>query len=174
MQNFRFHMHSIWRSLTLWKNWKSRSCSKIWMMPIWYWYLCLKLVNKVQDGTNYCVHEKWWISIFKERHVLWRQIANWSSVRNSHGSESFGFRCCATPIIKTSMPQALCLQHIVSKRIILFMKIVSWSFQRKECFLVVPVPKFWRWFCENQGHENFVLVTCSFKAYCKLHRLPFS
>ena len=29
-------------------------------------------------------------------------------------------------------------------------------------------------FCENQGHVNFVLVSCSFKAYGKLHRVAFT
>ena len=28
-----------------------------------------------------------------------------SSVRILHGSENLGFRCCATPIIMTSMPK---------------------------------------------------------------------
>ena len=61
-------------------------------------------------------------------------------MRNSHGSGDFGFRCCETPIIKTSMPKALCLQRIVSERIIFFMKIVNRSFQRKECCSAAPVP----------------------------------
>ena len=39
---------------------------------------------------------------------------------------------------------------------------------------MASVPKFWWWFCENQGHKNFVLVSYSFKAYCKLHRLAFT
>ena len=30
------------------------------------------------------------------------------------------------------------------------------------------IPKFWRWFCEDQGHENFVLDSFSFKAYMTL------
>ena len=41
-------------------------------------------------------------------------------------------------------------------------------------FFGPPVQKFWWQFSENQGRENFVLASCSFKAYCKLHRLAFT
>ena len=43
-------------------------------------------------------------------------------------------------------------------------------FWKQRMFFGAPVPKFWWRFCENQGHENFVLASCSFK----LHRLAFT
>ena len=48
-----------------------------------------------------------------------------SSVGISHGSEIFGFRCCATPIIITSIPVFAMYRLKVSERIILFVKIVN-------------------------------------------------
>ena len=66
------------------------------------------------------------------------------------------------------------VNKVEMEQIILFMKIVNrWS-ERKERFLGAPVPKFWRGLCVNQGYKNFVLVSCLFKAYCKLHRLLFT
>ena len=66
------------------------------------------------------------------------------------------------------------VNKVEMEQIILFMKIVNrWS-ERKERFLGAAVPKFWRGLCVNQGYKNFVLVSCLFKAYCKLHRLLFT
>ena len=47
----------------------------------------------------------------------------------------------------------------------------SWISNLKEenVFRRAPVPRFWCRFCENQGHKNFVSVSCSCKAYCKVH-----
>ena len=39
-----------------------------------------------------------------ERKECSSTVSSASSVRISHGSENFGFRCCATCIIITSMP----------------------------------------------------------------------
>jgi len=60
------------------------------------------------------------------------------------------------------------------EQIILLVKIMNRYFEGKECFSAAPVPKFLGRFCENQGLENFALVSCSFKAYCKPHRLAFT
>ena len=92
-----------------------------------------------------------------------------SSVRILHRTENLGFCCCATPIIMTSMPK-FATYRVKVERIILFVKIANQYFERK-CF---SVQKFWGQFCENQRHENFVLASCSFKAYCQLHRLAFT
>ena len=97
-----FHGRNISRSQTLWKNKKIRN-SKIWMMPIKHWCLCLQFVNKVKMER---------ITVFMRN----RESAFWkkgmffdgelrSSVRIFHGCENLGFRCCATPIIMTLMPK---------------------------------------------------------------------
>ena len=97
----------------------------------------------------------------------------WSSVTISQGSKTFSFHCCAMPIIITSM--SMFTMYIVKvEQIILFGKIVNQYFRRKESFSVASVLKFWWRFCENQGRENSVLVSCSFKAYSKVHRLAFT
>ena len=89
----------------------------------------------------------------------------------SHRSENFGFRCCPLIII-TSMPMfATC--RVKVEQIIFFVIIKNRYSKRKECFSAAPVLKFWKRFCENQGCKNFVHGSCSFKAYCKLHRLAF-
>ena len=44
--------------------------------------------------------------------------------------------------------------RVKAERIILFVKIVNWYFERKECFSVAAVPKFWWRFCENQGAKT--------------------
>ena len=96
----------------------------------------------------------------------------WSSVRISHWSKNFGFHCCAAPIIITSMPVvATCRVYV--EWIILFVKIVNRYFKAKNLFQCTSSELFWRRFSENQGCVNFVhvLASCSFKAYCKLHRL---
>ena len=49
-----------------------------------------------------------------------------SSVRISGGSENFGFCCCVTSIIITSMPMFATYRVTVFERIIFFVKIVSW------------------------------------------------
>ena len=43
--------------------------------------------------------------------------------------------------------------RIVVERIVLFVKIVNQYFERKEFFVVAPVPMFWWRFPENQGRE---------------------
>ena len=53
-----------------------------------------------------------------------------SSVRILLGSENLGFRCCATPIIMTSMPK-FATYRVNVERIILFVKIANWHFERK-------------------------------------------
>ena len=88
-------------------------------------------------------------------------------------SHAWNQHCCAMPIIITSMPK-FAAYRIMVEWIVLFVKIVNQYFEREECFWVAPVAKFWWQFCENQGHEEFVLVSCSFKAYYKLHRLAFT
>ena len=92
----------------------------------------------------------------------------------SEGSKTFSFRCCAMPIIIITLMPMFTMYRVKVKQIILFGKIVNQYFERKESFSIVPVLKFWWRFCENQGREKSVLVSCSFKAYCKLHRLPFT
>ena len=51
------------------------------------------------------------------------------------------------------------------EQIALFLKIVNQHFERKECLWVVAVAMFLWQFCENQGREKFVLVSCSFRTY---------
>ena len=53
-----------------------------------------------------------------------------SSVRILHGCENLGFRCCATPIIMTSMPK-FTTYRVKVERIILFVKIANRYFERK-------------------------------------------
>jgi len=96
-----------------------------------------------------------------------------SYVRISPGSENFGFHCWAMPIIIISMPM-FATYRVKVEQIILLVKIMNRYFEGKECFSAAPVPKFLGRFCENQGLENFALVSCSFKAYCKPHRLAFT
>ena len=55
-----------------------------------------------------------------------------SSVRILHGRENLGFRCCATPIIMTSMPMFE-TYTVKVERIILLVKIPNRYFERK-CF----------------------------------------
>ena len=55
-----------------------------------------------------------------------------SSLRILHGSENLGFRCCAMPIIMTSMPK-FAMYRVNVERIILFVKIANRHFERK-CF----------------------------------------
>ena len=55
-----------------------------------------------------------------------------SSVRILHGCENFGFRCCATRIIMTSMPR-FAMYRVKVEQIILFVKITNRYFERK-CF----------------------------------------
>ena len=103
MQNSRFHVRSIWMSLTLWKEFKKlqliENSNDVYIILRPMSATCYQSL----DGMNYCIHEKSWINILKERNVLRRQITNWSSEWNCHVSENFGFRCCATPIIITSI-----------------------------------------------------------------------
>ena len=61
-----------------------------------------------------------------------------------------GFRCCGTLIIITSMPKALCLQRIVSERIVVFMKIVKEQTVFRRC-------QFRR--VDGGSVRNFVLVS---------------
>ena len=65
------------------------------------------------------------------------------------------------------------MYRVKVEQIILFMKILLQISILKVSKIILmllgaPVQMFWRRFCENQGRENFVLASCSFKAYCKL------
>ena len=53
-----------------------------------------------------------------------------SSVSILHGNDNLGFCCCATPIIKTSMPM-FAMYRVKVEQIILFMKIANQHFERK-------------------------------------------
>ena len=84
----------------------------------------------------------------------------------SRGSENFRFCCCAIPTIITLMSM-FATYRVKMEQIILFVKILNQHVERKECFSAASVLKFsWRF-----GAKNFVLVSCSFKVYCKLQRL---
>lgn len=65
-------------------------------------------------------------------------------------------------------------EDLSRKRKLQFTLLSDQYFEIKECFSMLPVLKFWWRFCENQGCEHFVLVSCSFKANCKLCRLAFT
>ena len=80
----------------------------------------------------------------KERNVFWPRVAKFC--------ESFSrkrkLRCSilsngllATPITITSMPM-FTTYRVKLERIILFVKIANRYFERKECFLAAPIPKF--------------------------------
>lgn len=59
----------------------------------------------------------------------------------------------------------ICLQLVVEvkmEQIILVVKIVHQQFERIDCVSVASVTKFFKVFL---GSENFVLVSCTFKAY---------
>ena len=75
----------------------------------------------------------------RERNIFDAKLR--SSVRISHGSEIFGFRCCATQIIITSIPMFAMYRVKVSERIILFVKIVNQQSERKEYFTPSTVPR---------------------------------
>ena len=72
----------------------------------------------------------------------------------------------------TSTPKFATYRVKVEQIIILFVKIVNRYFERK-CLSVRQFRSF-DGGCENQGRKNFVLASCSFKAYCQLHRLAFT
>ena len=111
-----------------------------------------------------------------------------SSVRISHRSsrrENRSFCCCATPKIITSMP--LYETYWIKMESYLVEESTNYSgmnyfggensesvFWKKRMFFGVPVPRVWQRLCENHGCEDFVLASCSFKAYYKLHRLTFT
>ena len=69
--------------------------------------------------------------IWKERNVFDGELR--SPVRILHGSENLSFRCCATPIIMTSMPK-FATYRVKVERNILFVKITNRYFERKLCF----------------------------------------
>ena len=93
-----------------------------------------------------------------------------SSVRNSHGREKFDFRCRAMPIINyntdaySTMFARIELRCLKIRNLKLKKVLQRHQFRNFDGGTVT----------ENQGHEEFVLVSCSFKAYCKLHRLAFT
>ena len=80
------------------------------------------------DGTNYCVREKSWISILKERDVFRRRVATFCE--NFARRRKLGFRCCATPIIMTLMPM-FATYGVKVEQMSLFMKIANRYFERK-------------------------------------------
>ena len=57
-----------------------------------------------------------------------------SSVRVSHGSENFDFRCCEMPIIVTSMHVFATSNATKMEHSILFVKIVNRYFERQQFF----------------------------------------
>ena len=64
-----------------------------------------------------------------------------SSVRISHWSENFSFRCCAMPITITSMCMVV-TYRVKVERIILLTKIVNWYFESKQCFSACQFQRF--------------------------------
>ena len=114
-----------------------------------------------------------WIGILKQRNVFRWRVTKFCENFLRKRKLWFLLLCDAYNIIRTSMPM-FAKYRVKVEQIILLVKIVHWYFERKECFLAVPVPKFWWWIFENQGRKKFVLVSCSFKAYCKLHRIAFT
>ena len=88
--------------------------------------------------------------------------------------KNFGFRYCATPIIITSMPM-VATYRVKVEWIILFAKIMNTYFESKECFLARQFWSFYGGSVRIKGAKTLYLpVRCSFKAYCKLHRLAFT
>ena len=74
------------------------------------------------DGTNYCVCEKSWINILKERDVFRRRVVKFCD--NFAQKRKLGFRCCATPIIMTLMPM-FATYGVKEEQMISFMKIAK-------------------------------------------------
>ena len=142
------------------------------MLPLQYWCLCLQLVNKFKME---------WIIVFMRNlePPLWREgmFCNGelqSSVRISHGDKNFCFCCCATPAIKHWRP---CLQrrelsvqmnYFVRENLelVIWKKRTIFGSASSKVFTVVLWESTWR--------KDFVLISCSFKAYCKLHRPAFT
>ena len=80
-----------------------------------------------------------------------------SSVRSLNGSEILGFSVlCHMPIIMTSMP-LFATYRVEKEQIILFMKIVNWSFERKECFFVLLFRSFDRNSVRIKGTKTLYL-----------------
>ena len=123
----------------------------------------MQLVNKVRME---------WIIVFMRNRELafWKKgMFFWQWV--SHWSQNFGFCCCVTPtcIIITSMPM-VATYRVTVVWIFFFTQNRESVFWKQRMFLGALVRKFWWRCCQNQGRENFVLASCSFKAYCQLHR----
>ena len=151
-----FHACSIWRSCMLWKK--------------------LQLFENLNDAHVCNLQMK--CSMRNRESAFWKKgrffnSQLWSFVRISYRSENFSFRWCARPIIITSMPM-FATYRVKVEQIILFVKVMNWYLEKKKVPQWHQFPRFWWRFCENQGCKNFVLVSCSFKAYCKLHRLAFT
>ena len=91
-------------------------------------YACLQFVNKVKMER---------ITVFMRNgeSAFWKKGMFFdcdlqSSVRILHGCENLGFRCCAMPIIMTSMPK-FATYRVKVEQIILCMKIANRYFERK-------------------------------------------
>ena len=135
------------------------------------WCLCLQFVNKELRWNELLCSWEIVNQHFERKEcfstgscdVLWELL---------QGSKNLDFHCCATPIIVTSMP--MFATYRVKKTNYFIRENRQSLFWKKVMFFSAPVQEFWRRFCENQGRENFVLTSCSFKAYCQLHRLAFT
>ena len=120
---------------------------------------------------NYCVHEKSWISILKERSVFRPRVAKFCENSTRKRKLGFSLLCHA---YNYYINACVCTYRVTVEQIILLLKIVNQYFEKKRMFFGMPVQKFWWWFCENQGCQNFALASYFFKAYCQLHRLAFT
>ena len=113
----------------------------------------MQLVNKVNMER---------ITLFMRNHesAFWKKGMFFdgelrSSVRILPWSKNLpGFHCCATPIIMTSMPKFA--KYRVGTNYFICENRES-VFSKKIMFFSMPVQKFWRRSCENQGRKTFLL-----------------